>query len=78
MLFRSMNYRSNFVNVDFEIIETDVIKTIYRTGNLICIINRTSEAIRIDGYNLKRCTFSLKEIEDEHVMPPYNAIVIES
>lgn len=70
-------YREIFAESNFEVLEIDESKTIYRRGNLTFILNRTPNEIWIDGYNFENVVFSLKEVKDSHIVAPYNAIVIK-
>lgn len=70
------NYRDAFSGTDFKILEIDETKTIYRRGGLTFIINRTPNEIYVENYTMKNVIFSLKEVTSEHVVAPYNAVVI--
>lgn len=70
-------YHETFAGTDFRIIEVDEKKLIYKRDNLIFVLNRTSENIWIGDYNIKSASFALKNVEEEHVLCAYNAVVIE-
>lgn len=68
---------SGFTEINFSIIEIDEKKLVYKRDNLIFVVNRTSENIWISEYNIKSANFALKNVEEEHVLSAYNAVVIE-
>lgn len=70
-------YRDVFSGADFKILQIDNCKTIYRRGNLTFILNRTPNEVFVENYNLQKAVFSLKEVTSEHVVAPYNAVVIK-
>jgi len=73
-----MAYKDVFSKVDFTFLEVDEFKTIYKRGNLIFIVNRTSDYVQVANYSIKDIVFSLKENKDEHIINPYNAVVIKA
>lgn len=68
---------SDFTEINFSIIEVDEKKLVYKRDNLLFVVNRTSEDIWISEYNIKSANFALKNVEEEHVLSAYNAVVIE-
>lgn len=76
MGFLRNKYQDVFSGVDFEIIEADSEKMIYRRENLIFLLNRTDHNVGTK-YSMNKAAFSLNEVEEEYVLSPYNAVVIE-
>lgn len=70
-------YHETFAGTNFSIIEIDEKKLVYKRDNQIFVVNRTSENIWIGEYNIKSASFALKNVEEEHVLSAYNAVVIE-
>ena len=70
-------YHKTFASTNFSIIQVDEKKLVYKRDNLIFVINRTSKNLFIGEYNIKNASFALKNVEEEHVLCAYNAVVIE-
>lgn len=82
-LYRKMGelrnqYKDVFSEVEFEILEIDESKLVYKRNDLIFILNRTGNNVPLHEYSENEVVFSLKKHEEKNVIASYNAIVLKA
>lgn len=70
-------YHDVFAEVDYQILEIDESKLVFKRDNLIFILNRTANYIPIWQYSANEVVFSLKDTKEKNVLSPYDAIVLK-
>lgn len=74
-------FRNSFRNIfadsrNFQIIEIDEKKFIYKRGEMLFIVNRTSEEIHLENYSMNNVVFSFDDLKMTNTIPAFGVVAM--